>query len=43
MNRHQLEWHMPVVAGDVMDVVLEPRAEMGCDGVSLISWEVWPE
>lgn len=42
MTRRQAEWEIPISAGDIFDVVVEPRGDMGCDGLNLVQWEVWP-
>eukprot|EP00884_Botryococcus_braunii_P006739 jgi/Botrbrau1/16066/Bobra.7_2s0037.1 len=42
-SRRQAELRLPMSAGDLMDFVVEPRGDMGCDGISLVLWEIWPE
>ena len=41
-NRRRAEWIRDIEAGDEIDIVLQPRGNHACDGMSVIDIIIWP-
>ena len=41
-NRRRVEWIRDIEAGDEIDIVLQPRGNHACDGMSVIDIIIWP-
>lgn len=40
-NRQKVEWRLHIRTGDVVDFVVEPRANHDCDGLYIVDVQIW--